>query len=404
MNISRKKLAMVIGIPILLLVLAIGGWWTADYLALFKDDVLDEGPVVVDEQVVADKPSTVNYKVERVLGDLEIPWDIAFTSESRWLITERTGAVRVIENGKLIEEPLVSFPDVSTIDEEGLMGLVLHPDYGDRNTLVYACYAAPKEDVLVARVVRFSDLGDTTSTPDVIVDDIPAAKYHAGCRLAFGPDGFLYISTGDATDKDIAQDPESLGGKILRVHSDGQPAADNIARDSRVWSLGHRNPQGLAFQPNTGALFATEHGPTIRDGPAGGDEINYIEKGGNYGWPIVSHEESAEGYRDPLLVFTPAVAPAGATFYTGEVFPQFTNDMFFATLAGEGIIRVVFDPDDPTKIAQYENLEDIDVGRIRDVAEGPDGYIYFMTSNTDGRGDPRDGDDSLYRLVPDINN
>ena len=403
MSISPAKLALFIGLPASFLLLALFGWGVAEYLALFKDDPLEGGPIVVNEQVVADKPTSVPYKIERVVEGLAIPWDIAFTSDTRWLVSERTGAIRVIENGALSKEPLLTFADVSTSDEEGLMGLALHPDYGTRNTLVYACYATPKNDGLIARVVRFSDLGETTSDPDVIIDDIPAARFHAGCRLAFGPDGFLYISTGDATEANIAQDPESLGGKILRVHSDGQPADDNIARDSLVWSLGHRNPQGLAFQPNTGALYATEHGPSIFDGPAGGDEVNLIEKGGNYGWPVVSHEESAEGFRDPLLVFTPAVAPGGATFYGGDVFPQFTSDLFFAALKGEGIIRIVFDPDNPSKIAQYEELAGIDVGRIRDIAEGPDGYLYLLTSNTDGRGDPRNGDDSIYRLVPSTN-
>ena len=394
-----KTRKMFFGAIFLLTVLVGTIVWAIDYFALFKADQLADGPVIVDQAAVPKESQVVPYSVERVVTGLEVPWSLVFTSNDRWLVSERKGTIRVVEDGVLQAVPLITFEGVSTQSEEGLMGLALDPDYAE-NKLVYACYAAIEGDGLADRIVRFEDMGDSTTQPQVILDDIPAARFHAGCRLGFGPDGKLYITTGDATDKDIAQDIDSLGGKILRVNSDGSIPDDNPFEDSAIWSLGHRNPQGIAWQPGTDQLFATEHGPSGNDGPAGGDEVNIIEKGANYGWPIVSHEETDEQFVSPLLVFTPAVAPSGATFYSGSALPQFTGDLFFTGLRGEALVRVVFSTSDPSKVAQFEKLPDVNVGRIRDVVEGPGEAIYFMTSNRDGRGDVRDGDDAIYRIVP----
>lgn len=340
---------------------------------------------------------TVRYKIEEIAHGLEVPWSIVFTSPTRMLVTERPGRIRVIENGIVKGEPLHTFLEVSTGGEEGLMSLALHPQYAN-NKYVYASYAYQSERGMWVKVVRFRDDGDSISDMKTIIDAIPAAQYHAGSRLRFGPDGKLYITTGDATEKEIAQDLRSLGGKILRINDDGSIPSDNPFK-SAVWSYGHRNPQGISWNEK-GKLYETEHGPSTFDGPPGGDEVNRIVKGGNYGWPLVSHENRLEGTIHPLLVFTPAEAPASALIYSGKLFPEWKDNLFFGALIGEGLIHIVLSDSDPDKVVSYEKLADVKFGRIRDVTEGPDGAIYFSTSNRDGRGSPAATDDRIFRIVP----
>lgn len=393
---NKKTAGLLLIAAIVILVLG----WYANYTGIGKKRVAVGEKVLVQKDV---KPlleaEEVLYKVEEFATGLFVPWAAVFTSSNRLLITERSGAVRLVENNVLQKEPLIVFPEVSTRSEEGLMGMTLHPQY-DINKRLYVCLAYAKSGALVDKIVELQDDGGALTVSRIVLDDIPAAQYHAGCRLKFGPDEKLYITTGDATKKEIAQDISSLGGKILRINDDGSIPADNPFSNSPVWSLGHRNPQGIAWHPLTDQLFATEHGPSGFDGPGGGDEVNIITKGGNYGWPIVSHEKSDSRFISPLLVFTPAEAPGGALFYKGSVFPQFRNNYFFGLLKGEGIMRVVLDEDDANNVVQYEKLAGVEVGRIRDVLEGLDGFIYFMTSNRDGRGEVHEGDDKIYRLVP----
>src|SRR6266542_1778478 len=284
----------------------------------------------------------VQFRVEMVASNLEVPWAIAFTSDGRVFVTERPGRVRVIEQGRLRPEPLV------------------------------------------------------------IIENIPAARYHAGTRTRFGPDGKLYITTGDATQRELAQRLDSLAGKTLRLDDDGGVPPDNpfVGRPNarpEIWSYGHRNAQGVAWQPGTDAQFQTEHGPSGFDGPRGGDEVNVVERGKNYGWPVIHHTETKEGMVAPLLEYTPAVAPASALFYRGAAFPQFRGDFFFGNLRGERIIRVKLDG---RRVVHQESLLQGRYGRIREMAEGPDGAIYFSTSNRDGRGNPAANDDRILRLVP----
>lgn len=344
------------------------------------------------------KPTSVAYKVEEVASNLFVPWSIVFTSNDRFLVTERSGAVRVFENGALQPAALATFQEAATGGEEGLMGLAKDPSYKD-NKYLYACLATETGGTMHDKVVRFKDTpgGSERST---ILDNIPAAQYHAGCRIKFGPDGKLYITTGDATDRTIAQSKNSLGGKILRINNDGSIPADNPFSGSAIWSYGHRNPQGLDWQPGTNALIATEHGPSGFDGPGGGDEVNFIDKGANYGWPLVSHTDTRNGTIAPLLVFTPAVAPGSGMFYRGETIPQFTGNYFFGELKGEGLHRIVFDKTDAHKITSHDRVAEVAFGRIREVAESPDGKIYLTTSNRDGRGTVRSGDDRIYRITP----
>lgn len=336
-------------------------------------------------------------KIEKVVTNLEVPWSIVWTSNTRMLITERPGRIRQFDS-TLAPVPLLTISDVATGDEEGLMGLAIDPEYATNNYLYY-CYAYAEGATIKDRVVRVTDQGDHVSDAKTLIQDIPAATFHAGCQLGFGPDKKLYITTGDATNGAIAQDLQSLGGKILRIDTDGSIPSDNPFPNSPVWSYGHRNPQGIAWNPQTAQLFETEHGPSGWDGPGGGDELNLIQKGKNYGWPIVSHTRHKDGMIDPLTTYTPAQAPASAAFYTGDTIPQFEGVFFFAALKGESLHAVRFTKDSPPHIQSDETIV-TGYGRIRAVAVGPDGYVYFSTSNRDGRGTPQEGDDRIMRIVP----
>jgi glucose/arabinose dehydrogenase len=267
------------------------------------------------------------------------------------------------------------------------------------NHFIYACYTSRDQSGMFNRVVRMVDGGSEISLDAVVVDKIPSAMYHAGCRLAFGPDGKLYITTGDARQPQAAQDLNSLAGKILRVNTDDSIPQDNPFNGSPVFSYGHRNPQGITWNNVNGVFYESEHGPSGNDGPEGGDEINRIEAGNNYGWPLVSHDESLAGTQSPLMQFTPAIAPAAILYYSSEALPMFQGKLLLGALKGEGLMLLSPAAADPNKIDTVEWLIR-DVGRVREVTAGPDGTVYFSTSNRDGRGSPLAGDDKIYRIVP----
>ena len=352
-------------------------------------------------EVETSASSQTSFKVETVIGNLEVPWSIVWAPDGRMIFTERPGRVRVFENGKLRATPLFTVPDVDSKGESGLMSIALHPQFTSNHWL-YLSYAYSDGSDQRVRVVRYRETPSGFTDRKVIIEDIPATYLHAGCRLRFGPDGKLYITTGDATQRELAQKLDSLAGKTLRLNDDGTAPNDNpfvgqMNARPEIWTYGNRNGQGIDFQPGTNVLFETEHGPSGFDGPGGGDEVNILERGKNYGWPVIHHRATQAGMESPLLEYTPACAPASGMFYRGPAFPQFKGNFFFGCLRGTRIIRVALDG---RRVAGQENLLEGKYGRIRDVAEGPDGLIYFSTSNRDGRGSPASDDDRIMRLVP----
>jgi quinoprotein glucose dehydrogenase len=246
------------------------------------------------------------------------------------------------------------------------------------------------------RVIRLTHLGNRGQFDRVIIDSIPGGRVHNGGRIAFGPDGLLYITAGETWNAHIAQDLSSLGGKILRVAPDGSIPADNPFPGSPVWSYGHRNPQGLAWSPD-GILYESEHGPSGEWGLRGHDEINVIRKGANYGWPLAIGAAGVDKFADPIAAWQDAVPPAGAAWFRGS--------LFVATLRSEALLKVSVETraGAPTvaRIERWFAKDDSTgvYGRLRDVVVGPDGALYVLTSNRDGRGSPREGDDRILRLV-----
>jgi len=349
-------------------------------------------------------PDGYGIRVEAWIENLEIPWSLIFLQDGRALVSERPGRIRLIKDGNLMKEPYATV-EVHQSGEGGLMGLASHPEF-QKKPFIYAMHTYREDGGIYNRVIRFKDEGDTGIFDRVIIDRIPAGRYHNGGRIAFGPDGMLYITTGDTFNADLAQDINSLGGKILRITPDGDIPTDNPFKNSPVYSYGHRNPQGLAWAPDTGDLFESEHGPSGEYFLSANDEINIIRRGGNYGWPSAVGAPGKKPFIDPLIVWKKTTPPSGITFYKGKKLAGLKGDLFVATLGSEALIRIVLSHEgNKYKVARIERWftdeNNISVyGRIRDVVEGPDGFLYFLTNNRDGRGRPREGDDKIYRIVP----
>jgi quinoprotein glucose dehydrogenase len=361
--------------------------------------LLAEVHIGTTPQRVADRfvPKPKDLQVTTWAKGLRVPWSLLFLPDNHALVSERSGAIRLIDpDGRLHEEPLITLP-VHSDGEGGLMGLALHPDYPQKPWL-YAMHTHREAGLITNRVVRLAIKGDRARFDRVILGGIPGGRFHNGGRIAFGPDGLLYITTGETFKRAIAQDRGSLGGKILRIDENGQIPGQNPFGGA-LYSLGHRNPQGLAWHPESGALFSSEHGPSGEMNLRAFDEINVIHKGGNYGWPEAVGAVDSDRFIDPIISWPDAsVPPAGMAFWQGS--------LYMATLRSQALLRVKLERQgDRYQAVAIDRLFATDehtgrYGRLRDVTVGPDGALYLLTSNRDGRGDPRPGDDRILRIAP----
>ncbi len=351
---------------------------TEDTQAILEASSTEPTPPVVSSNM----PAT-----EILAENLDIPWDIAFLPDGSMLVSERPGNLFVIQQGK--PRIAIDVPDVRHVGEGGLLGITLHPNF-KQNKLLYLYVTTDVKGEFVNQVLRYKLENNTLSNKEVILANIPGAQFHDGGRIQFGPDGMLYITTGDARDEDRAQDKKSLGGKILRVREDGSIPADNPF-GSEVYSYGHRNPQGIVWDEN-GTLWETEHGRTTAT-LTGMDEVNLIEKGKNYGWPIIEGDKTAPGMEVPKRNSgaNDTWAPASAAYLNGS--------LFFGGLRGEALYEATIVDNKVTDLKEHFKKE---FGRIRVVRVGPDGMLYISTSNQDGRGTVQKGDDKIIRINPSL--
>jgi glucose/arabinose dehydrogenase len=341
-----------------------------------------------------------SVKAETVASGLVVPWAIAFLPNGEMLVTERPGRIRLVRGRKVL--PPVATVPVLAKEEGGLLGLTLHPDF-KQNRLFYIYFTAGTEDKPFNRIERWQLSSDYRSAAreKVIVDRIPAAEYHNGGRLQFGPDGMLYASTGDARNPALSQDVSSLAGKILRLTPDGAVPPDNPFPGEPAYLTGIRNVQGYAFRGN-GTLLVADHGPSGELGRTGHDEVSVASAGDNLGWPVIYGCRQKPELVTPVLTWREAVPPGGAAIYTGDAIPEWKGSLLIGTLGSEHLHRVAFDWRDPIKVSAHEvyfrGEPPAGFGRLRDVVMGPDGHLYVTTSNCDGRGECSADKDKILRI------
>ncbi len=355
----------------------------AGALVFWKAGDLIKKPTTTPSSKSAQNISTANAdRITTLAQNLQIPWSLAFLPDGSILVTERPGTVRVVDPSGKVSDPVLKLNDVHAQSEGGLLGTTLSPQFGT-NHYVYFYYTFSGDDQkTLNRVVRYKFESNTFSDRKVIVDNIPGAPNHNGGRIKFGPDGYLYITAGDALQPSLAQNKDALAGKILRVTGEGDVIIDNPFTNF-VYSFGNRNPQGLAWD-DAGHLWATEHGNSAHD------EVNLIKPGQNYGWPDIQGSESQSGMVTPVIQSgNDTWAPSGAAYLDGY--------LYFAGLRGRALFRAKVDGDKLTSPTPFFKDE---LGRIRDVVVGPNKLLYLTTSNRDGRGTPTQGDDKILIVNP----
>jgi len=322
--------------------------------------------------------------VEVIATNFDKPWSITFADE-RIFVSEKSGKIKIITSSGLLETPLITLR-TPEIFGGGLLGITTHPDFSN-NHFLYAYYTYEENEKLWNKIIKITEKDNKSSEIITILDKIPGSAFSNGGVIKFGPDGKLYVGTGSISDSsDESQNLNSLAGKILRLNDDGTIPSDNPYEESYVFTLGHRNPTGFAWN-NAGIMFATESGPTKND------EINLITAGSNYGWPEVQCFSNNDNFVNPLECFDPGLEPGGIIFYSGDKL-DIENDMILASQKATNLFKVEIDDNNV-------NLERIlsGLGRIRDVAQGPDGYVYIITTNTDGKAFPAPDDDKLLRIL-----
>jgi glucose/arabinose dehydrogenase len=352
------------------------------------------GPVSAQDVVRSERAS---FRVRDFATGLEHPWGAAFLPDGRLLVTERPGRLRVVGRDGSVSAPLSGVPEVAAERQGGLLDVALAPDFGQTRQ-IYLCQAAAVQGGTLTRLVTARLSPDATRLEGLtpLLDATPAqasGSNHYGCRIAFGRDGKLYLSTGDRySDKMRSQELNDLAGKVLRLERDGRPAEGNpfLGREGarpEIFTYGHRNPQGLTVNPATGSLIEIEFGAR------GGDEVNLLRPGANYGWPLVSYgrdyngsaigtgQTSAPGIEEPLRYWNPAVSPSGGNFYTGVAFPEWRGNLFLAALSPPGLVRLTMDGD---RVVGEERLL-WGQTRFRHVLPGPDGFLYILTDEARGR-------------------
>ncbi len=327
-------------------------------------------------------PRPIAWRVETVIEGVDRPWSLNFAPDGRLFFTSRdTGVISALDMASGSLTAFAGLPRVRVGGEAGLLGMALDSDF-DRTGWLYVCYSYSSGGRALNRLSRFTLRDRALGSELALIDAMPGASFHNGCRVIVGPDGLLYASMGEASERDLAQNAASLGGKTFRINRDGSIPAGNPFGNSPVWTIGHRNPQGLAFHPVTGALWSTEHGPEKRD------ELNIIVAGKNYGWPTCEGTEPVCGKIDN---YAPAIrqyedsatiAISDLVFYTGGAFPAWRNQLFFVSLKTGRLYRVALDGE---RVVDQEILIDNTYGRLRDVTVGPDGFLYLSTDAGDGK-------------------
>lgn len=345
--------------------------------------------------MASDFPATVRtsageVSVEQVVSGLSIPWGMAFLPDGRILVTERPGSLRLVDVGQRSSVQVKGVPAVAAMNQGGLLDVQVHPAFGS-NPYVYLCHSVGKERELTTRLSRYRLEGDALVDETILFTGEPwlATVHHFGCRVHLDGQGHIYFTIGDRGERDLSQRLDVDAGKVHRIREDGSIPADNpfVGREGArpsVWSYGHRNQQGLAFRPGTQQLWATEHGPR------GGDEVNEVRPGLNYGWPVVTYGREyhgpkigegteKEGIEPPRLQWTPSIGPSGLIFYTGDAFPAWKGQMLAGGMALTHLNRLEIAADGSG--VEKERLFD-DLGwRVRDVEQGPEGHLYLLVDN-----------------------